>query len=87
MKRKIQKPLTDSIKMVYEEEMYKLADAISESTKNVPAISDPFEEYIEFIRAKIHSNPHLFRSRLAKGYNALLQALQKVENIVENSEE
>lgn len=87
MKRKNPKPLTDAIEMIYEEEMHELADAITECSQNVSAFSDPFEEYIDFIRAKTHSNPHLFRSRLTKGYNALLQALQNIENSQENPKE
>lgn len=89
MKRKIRnKPLTDDIELVYEEEMQELAEAITESnTPNTSALVDPFEEYVDTMRAKIHSNPHVFRSRLTKGYNALLHALQTVENSQENISE
>lgn len=80
MKKKAPKPITDDIELVFEEEMFELADAITENSQNVPPIHDPFEEYIDNMRTKIHSNPHLFRSRLTKGYNALLHALQNHEN-------
>jgi hypothetical protein len=85
MKRKIRtKQLTEDIEMVYEEEMHELADAIAESSQSVPSLSDPFEEYIDTMRARIHTNPHIFRTRLIKGYNALLHVLQTVENAPEN---
>lgn len=81
MKRKIRnKPLTNDIVLVYEEEMHELAEAITESSHDVPALLDPFEEYVDSMRTKIHSNPHIFRSRLIKGYNALLHALQSSED-------
>lgn len=79
------KSLTDNIELVYEVEMHQLAEAITESVQKTPTLSDPFEDYIDDMRAKIHSNPHIFRSRLTKGYNALLHALQNVENSSENS--
>lgn len=70
----------DTIELVFEEEMHELADAITENAHKTPSLCDPFEDYVEVIRTKIHSNPHIFRSRLVKGYSALLHALQENEN-------
>ena len=61
----------------YEEEMHDLADAIAESQSHSSPMEDPFEDYVEVLRSKIHSNPHIFRSRLTKGYSALLHVLQE----------
>lgn len=63
--------------LVFENEMHELADAISERSLTPSPLTDPFEEYVEVIRTKIHTNPHIFRSRLAKGYSALLYELQE----------
>lgn len=78
------KSLTNNIELVYEMEMQELAEAISENSQKTPILCDPFEDYIDLLRAKIHSNPHIFRSRLVKGYNALLHALQNDEDSSEN---
>jgi hypothetical protein len=78
------KSITEDSELVFEEELYVLADAISENSEKTPILSDPFEDYIDGMRTKIHSNPHLFRSRLAKGYNALLKSLQEHENCEEH---
>lgn len=74
------KTFTESVELVYEDEMHELADAITEGTPKTPTLSDPFEDYVEIIRTKFQSNPHIFRSRLVKGYSALLHALQENEN-------
>lgn len=74
------KMFVDDIELVFEEEIHELADAISESAQKPASLGDPFEDYVEVIRTKIHSNPHIFRSRLVKGYSALLHALQENEN-------
>lgn len=74
------KSVVDSSAIVFEEEVKELADAISESSVKTPTLLDPFEDYIDVMRTKIHANPHIFRSRLVKGYNALLQTLQDREN-------
>lgn len=63
--------------LLFESEMHELADAISERSLTPSPLSDPFEDYVEVIRTKVHSNPHIFRSRLTKGYNALLYELQE----------
>jgi hypothetical protein len=63
--------------LVFENEMHELADAIAERSQVPSPLTDPFEEYVEVIRTKIHANPHIFRSRLTKGYNALLYELQE----------
>ena len=70
----------DNVELVFEEEMHELADAITEGAQKTPSLCDPFEDYVEVMRTKIHSNPHIFRSRLVKGYSALLHALQDNEN-------
>lgn len=70
------RPATSHADLVFEQEMHELADAISEKSQTPSLLADPFEEYVEVIRTKIHSNPHIFRSRLAKGYSALLYELQ-----------
>jgi len=80
MKKNRAKSLTNKAEMLYEEEMYGLADAIAESHPQTSAEMDPFEDYVHVVRTKIHSNPHIFRSRLVKGYNALLLVLQDAEN-------
>jgi hypothetical protein len=38
---------------------------------------EPFEVYTQRIRAKIHSNANLFRSRFSRGYHTLLEELKK----------
>ena len=78
------KSMNDNVDLVFEEEMHELADAIAEGVHQTPALADPFEDYIDVLRSKIHSNPHVFRSRLTKGYNALLHALQEGDNSSEN---
>ena len=80
MKKNRTKLLTDSVELLYEEEMSELADAIAESKTKQPAFLDPFEDYIDVVRTKIHANPHIFRSRLTKGYNVLLNVLQNQES-------
>ena len=67
-----------------EEEMHILADSIAEGKPQTSALADPFEDYVDVLRTKIHANPHVFRSRLAKGYNALLQTLQEGDGSSEN---
>ena len=79
------KSIIEEVGLVFEEEMYGLADAIAEKTQAAPTLTDPFEDYVEVIRSKIHSNPHVFRSRLVKGYNALLYQLQEGESSTETS--
>jgi hypothetical protein len=79
MKKNRSKPFTASVELLYEEEMNELADAIAESKSEQPAFSDPFEDYIDVVRTKIHANPHIFRLRLTKGYNSLLSALPNEE--------
>ncbi|HEV8053033.1 MAG TPA: hypothetical protein VGP47_11115 [Parachlamydiaceae bacterium] len=74
------KTFGDHVELVFEEEMHELADAITESAQKTSSFCDPFEDYVEVVRSKIHSNPHIFRSRLVKGYSALLHALQDNEN-------
>lgn len=66
----------------FDHEIHELADAISEcecSSDNVPILLDPFEEYLNSMRGKIFSNPHMFRSRLSKGYHILLHELENPE--------
>lgn len=79
------KSVIEQTDLVFEDELHGLADAISEKTQTTTAVADPFEEYIEVVRTKVHSNPHIFRSRLAKGYNALLYQLQEGENASDSS--
>lgn len=82
------KSVTHDIELVFEEEMHELADSISESSHKTHSLADPFEDYIDVLRTKLHTNPHIFRSRLVKGYNALLyelQALQEGEEKTPNS--
>lgn len=69
------KSVTDHVDLVFEEEMHDLAEAISENPQRNHLLSDPFEDYIDVLKTKFHSNPHIFRSRLVKGYNALLHEL------------
>jgi hypothetical protein len=67
----------------FEEEMHELADAVIEDGQKTAAPLDPFEDYIHSVRTRFRSNPHIFRSRLVKGYNALLHelfVLQQSEN-------
>jgi len=80
MKKHRIKSITDNLELCYEEEMHNLADALAENDKNTPHLLDPFDDYIDGIKTKIHANPHIFRSRLVKGYNALLHVLQDIEN-------
>ena len=80
MKKNRAKSLTDNTELLYEEELYGLSDAILESDKEKTDLVDPFEDYISGVRDKFHTNPHIFRSRLVKGYNALLHVLQDIEN-------
>lgn len=80
MKKNRPKPLSAATELLYEEEMCELADAIAESKDTQPLFLDPFEGYIDVVRAKIHANPHIFRARLTKGYNVLLNALQGEES-------
>lgn len=77
------KSLMEHADLSYEQEMHDLADAIAEGVQQKIPFSDPFEDYVDVLRNKIHANPHVFRSRLTKGYNALLYALQEGENFPE----
>lgn len=79
------KSLNQSTELFFEEEMHELADAVIDGSQKSNSACDPFEDYIDLMRTKIHSNPHIFRSRLTKGYSALLHALQDVENSQEKS--
>lgn len=36
---------------------------------------DPFEQYAQKVRGRMHADFNAFRSRFAKGYNALLEEL------------
>jgi len=76
MKKNREKSLTEGVELLYEEEMRELAEALAESKVVNSVFADPFEGYIYDIRTKIHANPHIFRSRLTRGYNALLHILQ-----------
>lgn len=76
------KPFSET-DFVFEEDMYKLADAIIEASPKTPTLADPFEDYIDVMRTRIHSNPHLFRSRLSKGYSVLLHALNEGKDFSE----
>lgn len=53
-----------------------LAEAVIEELKDehVNAL-EPFEQYAYKIRGKIHKDFKTFRSRFAKGYNALIEEL------------
>lgn len=72
--------------LVFEEEIHDLADAIAEGSHKTPTLSDPFEDYIDAVRTNFHSNPHIFRSRLVKGYNALLHELLALQEGDSSSE-
>lgn len=74
----------DHSEIVFEEEIHELADALTETQNTsdvVPMMTDPFEDYMDSMRTKVYTNPHLFRSRLAKGYHALLHELEHPDNI------
>ena len=71
------KSMLENTELLYEDEIHDLADVISSSSTKSVALLDPFEDYIEELRHKFHANPHIFRSRLVKGYNALLRQLQE----------
>lgn len=62
--------------LILEDEIHELADAIIEGSSKTLTPVDPFESYIDLLRTKFQSNPQIFRSRLAKGYQVLLQELQ-----------
>lgn len=80
------KQVTTHSDLIFEEEIQDLADAIAEGVQKTPTLSDPFEDYIDEVQAKFHSNPHIFRSRLVKGYNALLHELLALQEGESSSE-
>jgi hypothetical protein len=60
-----------------EQEMDHLADVLCVKQKmRNESHEDPFTDYMDSLQAKFHSDPHHFKSRLAKGYQVLLQQLQ-----------
>jgi hypothetical protein len=59
-----------------------LADAIFEDVQlKSNADADPFELYVHRIGSKIHFHPEIFRSRLIKGYQVLLEEIGHLEDI------
>lgn len=61
-------------------EMDQLAEALCVKGKTeAPSDLDPFACYIDSLQAKFHADPRHFKSRLAKGYHALLEQLQEDE--------
>lgn len=70
------KSITSHDNLVFEDEIHRLADAIIEKDDKTPSLVDPFEDYVDKVKHKFQSNPHIFRSRLVRGYNALLRELE-----------
>jgi hypothetical protein len=79
------KSIIEQVELVFEDEIYELAEAVAEKSQTTPTLTDPFEDYVEVVRSKIHSNPHVFKSRLVKGYNALLYQLHEGEGSQQSS--
>lgn len=80
MKKNKQNAETDSDQtyQVIEKEIDQLADVLCVKHKSEKVTeNDPFSEYMETVQAKFHADPRHFKSRLAKGYHALLQQLHE----------
>lgn len=76
-KQKVESDLPETECSAHEHELDQLAEALCVKQKHKRAPEeDPFNDYMEDIQAKFHSDPHHFKSRLAKGYQVLLQQLQ-----------
>lgn len=53
-----------------------LTEALSEelSNENIKSM-EPFEQYAQQVRGRMHADFNTFRSRFVKGYNALLEEI------------
>lgn len=61
---------------IWEEEMHALADVLCiEKRPTSSREEDPFTEYMTEVQGKFHKDKIHFGSRLAKGYQALLEQL------------
>lgn len=62
----------------YKKTLEEMADAVIGSLKpGYRSDLEPFEQYAEKVKAKMHTDMDDFRLRLAKGYKALLDEIQK----------
>ena len=76
-RNKTDSDITGSEKATDDHELDQLAEALCvRQVKKKSPDEDPFDDYMEDIQAKFHSDPHRFKSRLSKGYEVLLQQLQ-----------
>ena len=59
-----------------------LAQAIIEAmTANHQEDEDPLEQYAYQLKVRLHQNPRVFRNRFVRGYQALLEELNRSKNL------
>jgi hypothetical protein len=49
---------------------------VQDSKEHLMEELEPFENYIERVKSKLHQDVPLFRSRFAKGYHVLMEQLK-----------
>lgn len=78
MPKKKEQPMIQSQQVnEIEDSFTTLLDAVIEdSTEHLVDELEPFENYIERVKSKLHKDVPLFRSRFAKGYHVLLEQLK-----------
>lgn len=76
-RRKGKFPVED-VQEDYEKCIQELAEIVSEGLKDQHTTSlEPFDIYADRVRSKIHANMDTFKSRFVKGYEVLLEELNK----------
>lgn len=69
--------LSDSEEAQLEQEFQPLIEALLQSTPHSDEVVDPFEEYTQKLKNRVHQDAQQLSNRFAKGYRALLNDLEK----------
>lgn len=80
-KKKTKTHFADEAEEMFDPSIGELAEAVAEDIQeNHMNALEPFEHYIEKVRAKVHSDIGVFRHRFSKGYRILLEELSREED-------
>lgn len=64
-----------------DDQLTALLDVVIEDLQEKPSGQvESFEEYVHWIRSKLHTDETLFRSRFVHGYHSLLEELKYEQN-------